>query len=496
MNDEISNPKQPIAPVLTDRQKTVLETLQSKETEKYPLSRWYLGALYALETHNNPDRISQAAHSLRELVEKLPRVVQVMDVRGQPNFKEMRQSLKERLSKDRERYKGEWKGKEVDGHLDKTLKEFDDYLERNKQPTRKEQVEMAISKLDPMAGQLDSRIRDAKRDNLHRLLQELEKFTHHNSNPDFEEFRKHLDELERIIFDLLAPITAQDQTEIQSILRLSNRSESDEEQMLSLIERRGANYAFFFERVEDVSWIPVLKENGYFDHPPKIKVSEDGGMHFRFWQPVLYLERVAAADPPLIVDTILDFQDTDNARILYTISRIALKVEPIEQSLRLRDWVFKYLESPDESSIKAEFIPKLMNRWASASPEATDAALQLMRKTVPFKADPELQGKQVRRKENPKDWTTRLEPRPRFAEWEYREILEEGVRPLAERDPYQVARIMVDAVATMIRLGFYQDELEEAGGYDSLNIWCNRVNEPSGYGEPRVSLVNALTFAC
>ena len=496
MNDEISNPRKPIAPVLTDQQRTVLETLQSKETEKHPISRWYLGALYALETHNNPDRVSQAAHSLRELVEKLPRVVQEMDVQGQYDFKGKRQLLRERLSIDREHYKGGWKGKEVDGHLDKTLKEIDDYLQRNKQPTRKERVEIVISKLDPMAGQLDRRIRDAKRDNLHRILQELQKFTHHNSNPDIEEFRAHLDTLERIIIDLLAPITAQDQNEIQSILKLSNRSESDEERMLSLIERRGANFAFFFERVDDVSWIPVLKKNGYFDHPPKIEVSEEGGIHFRFWRPVHYLERVAVADPSLVVDTILEFEDIDNPRILYVISEIALKVEPIEQSLRLMQWVFKYLESAGESSIKAEFIPKLMNRWAGVSPEATDAALQLMRKTVPFKADPESQGKQARRKENPKDWTTKLEPRPRFAEWKYREILEKGVRPLAEREPYQVARIMVDAVTTMIRLGFYQDELEEAGGYDPLNIWCNRVNEPSGYGEPRVSLVNALTFAC
>ena len=39
--------------------------------------------------------------------------------------------------------------------------------------------------------------------------------------------------LERAVFDLLAPITAQDQREIQSILALSERSERDVERMLS-----------------------------------------------------------------------------------------------------------------------------------------------------------------------------------------------------------------------------------------------------------------------
>ena len=76
MSDISPNQEQPTPLVLTHEQRAVLEALKSKETEEYPLSKWYLGALYALENPHNPDRISQAAQSLRELVEKLPRVVQ------------------------------------------------------------------------------------------------------------------------------------------------------------------------------------------------------------------------------------------------------------------------------------------------------------------------------------------------------------------------------------------------------------------------------------
>ena len=473
-----------------------MESLRGKETEKYPLSQWYLGALYALEVQNNPDRISQAAHSLRELVEKLQRVIQEMDVQGQSDFKGIRRSLKERFYKDKKRYDEKWKGKKIDGALDKTLRKFDGYLERNQQPTRRKQVETVISMLDPMAGQLDSRIRDAKRDELHKLLQELEDFTHHNSKPDINEFRKYLETLEGMIFDLLAPITAQDQNEIQSILELSNRSESDEERMLTLIERRGANFAFFFEKVGDASWIPVLREKGYFAQPSKAREIEDGRVIFPFWRPVLYLERISATDPSLVVDTILSFEDIENPRILYTISKIALKVEPIEQSLRLKEWVFKYLQSPDASSLKAELIPKLMNRWAGASTEATDAALQLMRKTIRFRADPESQSKQARHKADPESWPVPLYPRPYFDEWEYQEILVKGVRPLAEHEPYQIARILIDAVANMIRLRFHRDQLEKVGDNDFSTNWCKRVNEPAIYREPRVNLVNALSFAC
>ena len=58
--------------ILNPQQRAVLDALKSKETEKYPLSQWYLGALYALDNYYNPDRISQAAQSLRELLEKTP----------------------------------------------------------------------------------------------------------------------------------------------------------------------------------------------------------------------------------------------------------------------------------------------------------------------------------------------------------------------------------------------------------------------------------------
>ena len=71
---ENRNVSEPLA--LTLQQRNVLDALKSNETEECPLSEWYLGALYALDNPYNPDRVAQAAHSLRELLEKLPQVVQ------------------------------------------------------------------------------------------------------------------------------------------------------------------------------------------------------------------------------------------------------------------------------------------------------------------------------------------------------------------------------------------------------------------------------------
>ena len=65
MSFRTENPLKPDPLQLSQRQLGVIQALQSRETEKYRLSHWYQGALYALDDYYNPDRIPQAAHSLR-----------------------------------------------------------------------------------------------------------------------------------------------------------------------------------------------------------------------------------------------------------------------------------------------------------------------------------------------------------------------------------------------------------------------------------------------
>ena len=117
MNENFSDNNQPMSPILDARQQQVLRALRRKETDKFPLGDWYLGALYALENKYNPDRIAQAAQSLRELLEKLPRVVRESDVPRPYNFKEMRKNINKRWIKDKKRYDGKWKGVTVNNHF-------------------------------------------------------------------------------------------------------------------------------------------------------------------------------------------------------------------------------------------------------------------------------------------------------------------------------------------------------------------------------------------
>ena len=233
---------------LTPRQRQVLEALKDTETEKYPLSKWYHGVLHVLDNPYNPDRISQAAQSLRELVEKLLQVVPGIGIQTKPSsekstFQEKRSNIEKRILAYKASHLGNWEGQTIDGDLAKGLTTLEEYLELNKQPNRAEKIAKAMTGFDPMFDRLNSQIQVEKQKQLKHLWRKLEGFAHHNSKTE-EELRRCLEELEKTVVYLLAPITAQDQTEIQTILSRSDRSENDVEQMFSLIERKRSKLRF------------------------------------------------------------------------------------------------------------------------------------------------------------------------------------------------------------------------------------------------------------
>ena len=79
--------------------------------------------------------------------------------------------------------------------------------------------------------------------------------------------------------------------------------------------------------------------------------------------------------------------------------------------------------------------------------------------------------------------------------WDYRDLIFKGVRPLAERVPYKVACLLINATANMIRLGIHQDEQEQS--VDPSEVWCKSLQGcNSDSEEPMAVLVHTLTFAC
>ncbi len=477
---------------LSARQQDVVQSLRSRETERYPLSRWYLGALYAVSEKNNSDRYSQAAHSLRELIEKLPLVIHESDFQiGGYDVTSHRRDIYNRLQKDRIRYADGWSSQVIDPQLSNTLRKVEVYFQNVQKPSRRERIQKLVARVDPLADQLDRRIQESKLEKIHQLSQELVQIAHHRRTSMASGLKECPRSLEAIILDLLAPITAQDQMEIQSILSQTCRSNEDVDRLLDLIRRRGANYVFFFRHAHDTSWISLLNERGYFGIPPDAEELGDGQLSFSNWWPIIYLSRVSNEAADEVADIVLALPQTDNPRVYNYILEIALKV-PGQVSTRLLPKLLEY------TRLRLQIIP---HRFAEliahlAKESQYPAALVIAESIIRFLPDPHAEYKRKRRCENAGDWTTLLEPSPRFSDWDYRRILKEGLNPLAEKKPFDVARFLVEIVAEMIELRMHNDELKQAEDEDRSEIWCRRLRgENSRNQTPEEAVIYALTSA-
>ena len=114
----------------------------------------------------------------------------------------------------------------------------------------------------------------------------------------------------------------------------------------------------------------------------------------------------------------------------------------------------------------------------------TSTALKLLKVLVAFTSEPQST-----------DQDTLPDPLPRVDLWDYQDLMSEGVHPLAKKEPYQVALILIDTTANMIRLRTYRVDLDKEE--DQSELWCQRLHElDSDYSDPEETLVHTLTFVC
>ncbi|WP_191905864.1 hypothetical protein [Nitrincola iocasae] len=249
---------------------------------------------------------------------------------------------------------------------------------------------------------------------------------------------------------------------------------------------------YFFSRLNNPLWVEPLRQRGYFSSPPGLKQLRDGYVQYPHWPELSYLLTITEEVPDQVVEIILSLPKTDNPRVYDDVLAIALKLEG-RQSAELYPKLNEYIEL--DNPFLAHRYPELLKHWMAQGNIAE--SLKVTKSLVSFREDPKAREKELLRKKNPKSLVSLLEPIPRFQQWEYQQILENGVRPLAEHEPYQVSRILIDAVASMIRLGIYQEDFEKGSGQDYSEIWCRRLDKPDReYQDVKGTLVQTLAYAC
>jgi hypothetical protein len=291
---------------------------------------------------SNPDRLAQAANSLREVLEKLPRALETEVLGPDRNiFEQRRKSMVDAITRAKSHYQNGWTG-EITKELSAALQQVEDYTLLRGSPTRAERTFAGLAKLDPMIEALPGQSQQRKVRRFGELARKLKRFTHHQCQPDEQEC---LNQAEDLILDLMAPISAEDQNLLSQIIAEGDQVRPESiQKALQLIDRRGANLAFFFQNVGYPVWRKPLQDAGYFTEPPSI-VPRDAGFVIPFWWPIIFLKRVVRQAPEQVTEILLKIGQTDNPRVLDGMIEIISEL-PVHLGVRLEHVIREYINQP------------------------------------------------------------------------------------------------------------------------------------------------------
>jgi len=247
--------------LLSVKQQEIYRELLKKEKKA---AEAYKGALKVFKDRDNPDRFSQAAHSLRELTNIISRKADIPQEK-----KEKEESQKKKLEKQ--------------------------FVEE--------------SYLLPSPAEEEVRILIRKWDDLHKTFTVI---SHHGKDVGEEELFSNLSEFEAVLLQFLkaVPLTLK---ELDSLINIQSPTEDDIKKLSELL-RHPTHVKYFFSKLTFPSWLQPLKEQVFFSNPPA-GIKEGNYIMFPVWPLSRYLIKVAGQKPREVMDIIKNMKETDNFRV-------------------------------------------------------------------------------------------------------------------------------------------------------------------------------------
>lgn len=202
---------------LTELQRNVSEALADKDVR---LGRMYIGALAVLEQAFNPDRVPQSAHSFRELMEKLPRYMDLPVPKDPPSMTYRVRQLEEswdQLPNDPDA--ADAGSRDAIQRYLRASKEFFAQVDEIN-PKRRDRLERIFQSLDPIGIPLPQAIEDNRTAVWEDAWTFFTDTAHHRGEPvGVDAIRSKARGLERLLLDQLRPRTFEDQDEIDLIIQ-------------------------------------------------------------------------------------------------------------------------------------------------------------------------------------------------------------------------------------------------------------------------------------
>lgn len=293
------------------------------------LGDYYLGALHTLANTSNPDRIAQSAHSLRELIQQLPRRHKKAATKVTPPGL---------LSGASNIYKTRdvWNSLTIDDFNTPTVRPTDvqaetKYYRESKKlwefinkyyPTNEEErlrMEAGIRKDTP----LPPKLQKMRMQEWSRYYAKFADISHHGSTPT-DDFDQLVESFEDFLIRELDPQTTKDFAEVAKLIKeIEQGDQKNLEKLMKLVRSNRPNYDHFFNNISASVWLEILEANKLLDHIDEPYPAEEGGFYILPWVPANYYQKIAREKPDKIIKILKAVIGTENVRAQDQILEIA-----------------------------------------------------------------------------------------------------------------------------------------------------------------------------
>jgi len=449
--EPIKPAKEPSGPHLTDRQQAIMKYLEDKVPN---LGKIYHGVIFALSQEDNPERLVQAAHSAREFIRMLPKAfpkiplhVEKRDLDSKVG--ELVDALTNKASNE---------------EIEKLQKELTEHYNRSKIP-HKERIKVFLKSID--MGSLAEEEQDRAAKELLTIYDWFLDIGHHRKEPNEEEFKKYLNGLEATLY-VMSHGYFEVQPELDNLMAIDSPDEDNLNILKSLLVKSSL-IEYWFTRLENVRWLPLLQKAGFFLSPIGPDELPDGSIRCLSWPQSVFLIKCTDKHPTEVTDIILNTKNrpTENTRVHQEFVEIAIKL-PSAEAARLvpyaKGWIRdKYHMITLLPTRLAELVAKL------AKEGQPESAFDLASAITDVRIDAEKYEK--RKKEEEFELSPKAEAYVK--NWDYANMFKQFEQALFESNPLDFIKLLCEPLNKALDLENRSKNRKEYVDYSW--IWCPSV---------------------
>lgn len=201
---------------------------------------------------------------------------------------------------------------------------------------------------------------------------------------------------------------------------------ADAQYFAESIPNNFAAHTKFFEQLTNPKWLPMLRAKGIFLDPPAIEYGFDNGtttMRYPSWPATAYLRKMAAEEPTIVKDILLEVAETDNANGKGELLEIAADL-PKEERLSLVDRIKNWTHS-EHSGFITDGAGSVIANFVDEGELAV--AVDISRSLLGFHVVSRLPTTGAAGQ----PYAPSPEVRSQLDEWQYGQFMEKGFRKIA-----------------------------------------------------------------